>query len=162
MYVCVYMYVCVVQVCSTLSVCACVCVCVYMYVCVHVCVCVITPLSSVDKTQPISFVVTVAMYTYAIWKGIKIASVYMCVIQVCSTLCVHVCVCVYMYACDTGLFNSNCVCVHVCVCVCVCLCVITPLSSVNKTQPISLVVTVHRCLWPNVLWTLGSFAEKLK
>ena len=39
--------------------CKCVCVCVCVYVCV--CVCVITPLSSVDKTQPISLVVTVAM-----------------------------------------------------------------------------------------------------
>ena len=68
----------------------------------HVCVCVITPLSSADKTQPISLVVTVAMYTYTIWKGIKIASVCVCVyvcVYVCVCVCVFVCVCVYIYVC---------------------------------------------------------------
>ena len=76
--------------CNTVA-CVCVCVCVCLWVCMHVCVCVRACMAG--------------------WVYVYVC-VYVCIYV--YVLCVHVCMCVYVYVC---------ICVYVCVCMCMYVCV---------------------------------------
>ena len=65
-----------------------------------------------------------------------------CVLCVCMYVCVHVCVCAYMY------------CVHVCVCAYVCICVCVLCGCVLLTSILTLWSSVQHAKEP--LWTLGT------